>query len=397
MVPHERQGLGRPQGRQGQGVHARVLEPRGPEPACPCQPHDHPLAQRAPFQEPLQRHRRKSCITRLYANSQCKFYWQNQGDYLCVKVDRHARKAKSKKATFCNLELFRLREKDYPVEVIEHKDYVPTFAWEPNGQRFAIVSTNDPNFGQNVPGAVIKYTVSFYHPDPKKGDFTAFKHLEGKVANTLMWSPRGRHIVLATMGSAAKCDIEFWDLDFTLADTDKKEVTDPGANVQQLAVVEHYGVTDMAWDPSGRYLASWASAWRSTPEPGFNIWDFKGQQLLHESQDKFKQFAWRNRPATLLSKDQQRKVRKELKEYSRLFEEADVAENLAGSAEKLAQRERDIAEWNTFRKRANERLAAARAARGIILHRAAGVAEDQTEKVEELVEELLGETEEIVE
>ena len=54
----------------------------------------------------------------------CKFYWQNQGDFLCVKVDRHARKAKTKKATFCNLELFRVREKDFPVEVIEHKGKV---------------------------------------------------------------------------------------------------------------------------------------------------------------------------------------------------------------------------------------------------------------------------------
>lgn len=52
---------------------------------------------------------------------QCKFYWQSQGDFLCVKVDRHARKAKSKKATSCNLEIFRMREKDYPVEVLEFK------------------------------------------------------------------------------------------------------------------------------------------------------------------------------------------------------------------------------------------------------------------------------------
>jgi translation initiation factor 3 subunit B len=57
----------------------------------------------------------------LWLTPQCKFYFHDQGDYLCVKVDRHARKAKSKKATFCNLELFRLREKDFPIEVIEHK------------------------------------------------------------------------------------------------------------------------------------------------------------------------------------------------------------------------------------------------------------------------------------
>jgi translation initiation factor 3 subunit B len=330
-------------------------------------------------------------VTRLLT-FQCKFFWQNQGDYLCVKVDRHARKAKTKKATFCNLEIFRLREKDYPVEVIEHKDYVPTFAWEPQGQRFAIVSTNDPNFGQNVPGAVIKYTVSFYQPDPKKGDFTPFKHLEGKVANTLMWSPRGRHIVLATMGSSAKFDIEFMDLDFTLADADKKEVAEPGANVQQLHVGEHYGVTDMAWDPSGRYLASWASAWRSTPEPGFTIWDFKGTQLVHQSQDKFKQLLWRPRGPTLLSKKQQQQVRKELKDYSRVFDEQDIAEQNKGSAEKLAQRQREISEWDHWRKIANDRLNAARKARNQIIKR---VTEDQTEQVQEMFEDLIGETEEV--
>lgn len=49
---------------------------------------------------------------------QCKLYWQNQGEFLCVKVDRHT---KTKKSTFCNLEIFRVREKDYPVEVVELK------------------------------------------------------------------------------------------------------------------------------------------------------------------------------------------------------------------------------------------------------------------------------------
>jgi len=199
------------------------------------------------------------------------------------------------------------------------------------------------------------------------------------------------------MGSPTKFDIEFWDLDFTLADTDKKEITDPGANVQQLATGEHYGVTDIAWDPSGRYLASWASAWRSTPEPGYTIWDFKGTQLVHHSQDKFKQFAWRNRVPTLLSRDQQRKIRKELKDYSRVFDELDIAEINKGSAEKLAQRQRDIAEWDQWRKTANERLNAAREARGKILKRFATADDGEQEKVEETVEELVSEEQVVVE
>lgn len=35
-----------------------------------------------------------------------------------MKVDRHT---KTKKSIFCNLEIFRIREKDFPVEVVELK------------------------------------------------------------------------------------------------------------------------------------------------------------------------------------------------------------------------------------------------------------------------------------
>ncbi|KAK1926394.1 eukaryotic translation initiation factor eIF2A-domain-containing protein [Papiliotrema laurentii] len=331
----------------------------------------------------------------LFNVTDCKFYFQNQGDFLCVKVDRHARKAKSKKATFCNLELFRLREKDFPIEVIEHKDYVPSFAWEPHGNRFSIISTNDPNYGQNIPGVVVKFNVDFYAPDPKKGDFIPIKKLDGKIANTIMWSPKGRHIVLATLASPTKFDIEFWDLDFTTDDNPNKKEAEPGANVQMLGTGEHYGVTDIAWDPSGRYLATHASAWRQSPEPGYKIWDFKGTELVSQQLDRFKQFLWRPRPPTLLSKDQQRKVRKELKEHSRAFDEEDAAEENRGSAEKLAQRQREIAEWDAWRARNVARLAEARKARGKELKKATQEAGEE-EKVEEWIEEMIDETEEVV-
>ncbi|KAK8846741.1 eukaryotic translation initiation factor 3 subunit B [Kwoniella newhampshirensis] len=328
----------------------------------------------------------------LFNVTDCKFYWQSQGDFLCVKVDRHARKAKTKKATFCNLELFRVREKDYPVEVIEFKDYVPQFAWEPAGTRFAMVSSNDPNFGQAIPGVVVKYNIDFYQLDPKKGDFTPIKHLDSKIANTLVWAPKGRHIALATIGSSTKFDIEFWDLDFTV--DERREGSEPGANVTMLGTGEHYGVTDIAWDPSGRYIATSASSWRSSPEPGYCIWDFKGQQLVHESKDRFKQFLWRPRPSTLLSKEQIKKVRKELKEFSRQFDEEDAAEENRGSAEKLAQRQREISEWNAWRARNNKRLDEERKSRG--KERKIEEKGGEEEKVEEWVEELIDETEEVV-
>lgn len=82
-----------------------------------------------------------------------------------------------------------MREKDYPVEVVELKgncklsllddcatsqrlsDTVMEFAWEPKGDRFAIVSSSDPNLGNPGPGITIKTDVSFYQLDRAKNDF----------------------------------------------------------------------------------------------------------------------------------------------------------------------------------------------------------------------------------
>jgi translation initiation factor 3 subunit B len=95
-----------------------------------------------------------------------------------------------------------------------------------------------------------------------------------------------------------------------------------------------------------------------------------------------------------LGKDAQKKVRKELKEFSRTFDEDDAAEENRGSAEKLAERQRAIAEWDAWRKRNVARVVEERKKRGKELVKA--VEEDQAEeKVEEWTEELVDETEEV--
>ncbi|KAH8096621.1 translation initiation factor eIF-3b [Cristinia sonorae] len=289
----------------------------------------------------------------LFSVTECKLYWQNQGDFLCVQVDRHT---KTKKSIFCNLEIFRVREKDFPVEVVELKDTVVNFSWEPKGERFAIVSSSDPNLGNPAPGITIKTDVSFYAHDRTKGNFRLLRTLPARTSNTIRWSPKGRHVVLATVGSTSKSELEFWDMDFNHDDygkgpTGKEEW---GSGIQYLGAADHYAVTDAEWDPSGRYMATSASAWRHTIENGYAIWDFKGTELQKNILDRFKQFLWRPRPRTLLTKEQQRQIRKSLKEYSRQFEEEDAAEESNVSAELIAQRKRLVDEWNAWRIRCRD-------------------------------------------
>lgn len=284
----------------------------------------------------------------LFNVTECKLFWQNQGDFLCVKVDRHT---KTKKSIFCNLEIFRMREKDFPVEVIELKDSVMDFSWEPKGERFAIISSSDPNIGNPGPGITIKTDVSFYQLDHSKNDFKPLRTLPTRTTNAIRWSPRGRHAVLATVGSSSKSELEFWDLDFHSEDVGRKDgpKDDWNSSLQLLGTADHYGVTDVEWDPSGRYLATSASAWQHTLENGYAVWDFRGQELTKQLQDRFKQFIWRPRPRSLLAKEQQKQIRKNLREYSRKFDEEDATEESNVSAELLALRKRLVDEWNAWR------------------------------------------------
>ncbi|RDB21845.1 Eukaryotic translation initiation factor 3 subunit B [Hypsizygus marmoreus] len=324
----------------------------------------------------------------LFNVSECKLFWQNQGDFLCVKVDRHT---KTKKTLFSNLEIFHVREKDCPVEVIELKDVVLDFSWEPKGERFGVVSSNDPNLGNS--GATVKTDIGFYQLHKAKEEFRLLCTLPEQTSNVIRWSPQGRFVVLATVGSPSKSELQFWDLDFKVDDLARKEARKDewGAGLQRLGTADHYGVTDLEWDPSGRYLASSASAWKHTLENGYAIWDFRGQEVTKHLQDGFKQFIWRPRPPTILSKEQRRIIRKNLREYSRQFDEEDAAQDSTASAELVARYRRLVDEWNTWRAGCN-------ADTSVTQHvTKKSEVEECKEEVEIWVEELIDEREEVLE
>ena len=50
-------------------------------------------------------------------------------------------------------------------------DTVTDFSWEPRGERFALISSSDPNLANPAPGITVKTDVSFYQLVRGKGDF----------------------------------------------------------------------------------------------------------------------------------------------------------------------------------------------------------------------------------
>ena len=132
-------------------------------------------------------------------------------------------------------------------------------------------------------------------------------------------------------------------------------------------------------------------------ENGYAIWDFRGHEIEKRLLDRFKQFLWRPRAPSLLTKEQKRTIRRNLREYSRAFEEADAAEETTVSAELIAQRKRAVDEWNAWRVRVAEDMADARRIRGRRGELPTRKQEEDKEEIEVWIDEVIEQLEEVVE
>lgn len=311
----------------------------------------------------------------LFQVSECKLHWQDEGKHLCVKVDRHT---KSKKTFFSNLEFFRLTERDIPVEKLELKDVVINFAWEPKSDRFVTISRLDN--GDNNP-AIPRNTVSFYAAESAKNKSIKYKVVEQvneTHKNTVVWSPAGRFVVIATL-SKTSGDLDFYD---TLFEDDKATKKNAN-NIKFLKTEKFGGMTNLAWDPSGRFVAAWSSSWVHSIENGYKLYEFTGKLLRDESIDHFREFIWRPRPASLLTDEDRKKVKKNMREYSARFDEADAMEADAATREAILLRRKQLEDWRAYRAKHDNKTQ--------------GEEDVEAQIIEEIKEEIIEEKEEVIE
>ncbi|KAL8155139.1 hypothetical protein AgCh_000507 [Apium graveolens] len=257
----------------------------------------------------------------LFSVSDCKMYWQSNGDYLAVKVDRYT---KTKKSTYTGFELFRIKERDIPIEVLElenKNDKIIAFAWEPKGHRFAVIHGDNP-----------RPDISFYSmkSGTNTGRVSKLTTLKGKQANALFWSPGGRFIILAGL-KGFNGQLEFYNVD----------------DLETMATAEHFMATDIEWDPTGRYVATAVTSVHEM-ENGFNIWSFHGKLLYRIMKDHFFQFLWRPRPASFLSPEKEEEIAKNLKKYSKKYEAEDQDVSLLLSEQDREKRKKLKEEWEMW-------------------------------------------------
>jgi len=270
--------------------------------------------------------RKELVVRNLFNVADCKMHWQKNGDYLCVKVDRYKKKLDDKEAQvkysgiYYNFELFRIREKQIPIDKVEVKEPVLAFAWEPTGSKFAYIHGEAP-----------RINVTFYNIQPK-GKVILMKTLEKRSANTLFWSPNGQFCVLAGLRSMNGV-LEFVDThDMTV-----------------MNQTEHFMATDVEWDPTGRYVASAVSWWGHKVDNGYWLWNFQGVLQHKQPLEKFCQLQWRPRPVSLLPESKVKEIRKNFKTYAQKFETEDSMRKMTASKDLLEKRRRLMDEYRQYR------------------------------------------------
>ncbi|CAM9298035.1 unnamed protein product [Ascophyllum nodosum] len=257
--------------------------------------------------------------------SECRLHWQaspsycNEGDYLCVKVLRHS---KSKKTMYNNFEIFRIRESLVPVETMEKKQQVAAFAWEPAGDRFAVVL-----------GDVPRLEVTFYtmKGGAGKNELQELETLRERPFNHIYWSPMGNICLLAAMGEDVgphNGRLELYDVE----------------NQATLKQTEHFRCNYIEWDPSGRYVCTAVSQpvtgshWKAQMDNGYQLYSFQGERFHEFKKDNFYQIQWRPRPASLLTSAEKKKIVKNLRKYEKRFEKDDKEKDRRKAREAMSDK-----------------------------------------------------------
>uniref|UniRef100_A0A8D3BII2 Eukaryotic translation initiation factor 3 subunit B n=1 Tax=Scophthalmus maximus TaxID=52904 RepID=A0A8D3BII2_SCOMX len=252
-------------------------------------------------------------VRNLFNVVDCKLHWQRNGDYLCVKVDRTP---KGTQGVVTNFEIFRMREKQVPVDVVEMKEGIIAFAWEPNGSKFAVLHGEPP-----------RISVSFY--DVKNNGKIMY---DKQQANSIFWSPQGQFLVLAGLRSMNGA--------LTFVDT---------SDCTMMNIAEHYMASDVEWDPTGRYVVTSVSWWSHKVDNAYWLWTFQGRLLQKNNKDRFCQLLWRPRPTTLLGVEEIKVIKKDLKKYSKIFEQKDRLSQSKASKELVDKRRTMMEEYHSYR------------------------------------------------
>lgn len=130
-------------------------------------------------------------------------------------------------------------------------------------------------------------------------------------------------------------------------------------------------------------------------ENGFMLWDLKGDLVSKQNQPRFTAFAWRPRPRILLSRQQVKEIKKNMKTLAVKYEVEDAQSMEQTNSNASESKKKMMEEWVLYRVKTQTALEAKAKLRESILKISAVTSESDSKIVQEWIEdEVIEETEE---
>ena len=123
---------------------------------------------------------------------------------------------------------------------------------------------------------------------------------ELRSIDCIFWSPAGRYCVLAQLYNLQQvCFVVLKEISIVMRFThyfQKQFASNSGSLMfldtavnsnnaadYRLQAAEHPYATDVEWDPTGRYVVTYVSAWIRNGDNEYQVWSFLGRRLRKET------------------------------------------------------------------------------------------------------------------
>lgn len=260
--------------------------------------------------------------------------WHPQGTHLAIKVQ------KEKSTEYA---LFSFNKRDAAVHQLYSEKHLlaERFAWQPSGPHFAVIFKNCLKMQM----AGVSSEMRIYNIKRQLKQIGRYE----TSATHLFWAPRGTRLVAANY---EKSMLHFYAINDSGIPHEMEKLNVP--------------VTDTAWDPTGRFYATWVSALKTENDNHFRIYDLNGRELLHKPVTLLSHFSWRPLAQSVLTAEEVQEVRLNLSKYTQRYqrevdeqkarEAAALQRTLREKEEKYQKRMKDIERYHR-----DKRLTATRA------------------------------------
>lgn len=150
-----------------------------------------------------------------------------------------------------------MREKNVPLDTLEVKETIQSFAVEPAGHKLIVIT------GENL-----RTNVTFYKmgQGQKSGKIETLKVMAHPVT-TAIWAPNGQYVVLAAMKTGYLLFLfiyllQIYCVSFRASSGGQLVFVDTN-DMSVMTKQEHPDLSDVEWDPTGRYVTSYVNLWNA--------------------------------------------------------------------------------------------------------------------------------------